>query len=61
MISNIPYLDIPSLFIYYYISVEISDAGRHEMVDDDVSKQKNDISFGLGELERQTDEVRLHS
>ena len=40
------------------VCVEISDMDRREMVDNDVSKQKNDISFGLGELVRQTDEVQ---
>ena len=37
--------------------VEISNMGRCEMADDNVSKQKNDILFGLGELMRQTDGV----
>ena len=43
------------------VCVEISDMGRCETVDNDISKQKNDISFGLGEIERQMDEVQLHS
>ena len=40
------------------VCVEISDAGRRKMADDNVSKQKNDISFGLGELVRQMDKVQ---
>ena len=40
------------------IAVEISDVGQCEMTDDDISKQKNDISFGLGEFVRQMDKVR---
>ena len=40
------------------VCVEISDAGLCEMADNDISKQKNDISFGLGELMRQTDKVQ---
>ena len=43
------------------VCVEISDMGRREMADNDVSKQKNDISFGLSELDWQMDEVQLHS
>jgi hypothetical protein len=44
----------------FVLSVEISDAGRHETVDDDVNKQRSKIMFGLGELERQTDSVVQH-
>ena len=39
---------------------EISDAGQHEMVDNNANKQKNVILFGLGELVRQMDGVLQH-